>query len=1400
MADNPIGNLVVRLDFDGTAFERGITAAKRELHGYGNAMRTSITAAKDHGYAMDYSNKALNNMQVTYQGLNARVGQLQGLMTKEEAQNGRNTAVWSRYSNELNKHKSEMYALSQEYDAFQKQAMIANNPFTKMSEGMMATGNHLRNLGQGFTEAGQTIGMMAGAVTAGGALFVKQAIDFESGMIAVQKTTNATSSEMGIFERDIKRLAGTMPIAISELQALASIAGQLGVPQSELSDFTEVMAMMGTATSLSAEQAAEAFARFTNITGTGTTTLRSLGSAVVDLGNNFATTETEIMNLATMLVGTLNTVGVSEPQILGLSAAMSALGITAERGGSSMSKFFVDMSSAVSEGEESLASLAEVARMSSDEFATLFQEDAMGAFTAFIDGLAMTAAEGGDVLKILEDLGINEIRLRDTILRLANGHEVLHSALDKSNEAYAKANALQEEYDLLAASTAAQVQVAKNQFSLLAIQVGQALLPAILDLLNSGDGLLQFLQGAADWFTGLDDSVKRNIVTWSALSVALAPVLMGIGSFLNLGGNVFRIVAGISGGIGKLGGSIMAAFAPDITGKVATFASGMAKLGLIQFGTIAGGIALVYGAYRLLNDDAIKANQAMADFPSITDITHAQAEALRAVQTEVMELGVQLNTLDTDTDLTAVNDNVGTLAEAVKKVNNERIESLRESLARLPESVRESLEAGVEATIANMEAQVARADEIVARIQKITDVGFDDSGVLRPEYVLEYKTLTDELIHYYAISLAETAEQYAEFQSYLTGSVTNMTRNQLAEREKFIAQSIQQEVELYEEQKNDILHIAQETGAGKELVNENLEKVERAHIARMTALQEEYIRTIAAKFDTLTEDEQMRMFGTTNYEEYLRGLADTFGMTFEEIQSIINRVDFDMPVDKLITAFDKLDSKSKETASKWNTTMNTFAESLEDGLGKPLSEVTFDDIHENIDMFIQKAHEAGLAWEDLSELSTSPEIDDTNLKELMALMAQAMDSWKYMEFEDKVAKVTVEGEEALKNITEAYGVEWSSVEDHWITAGVKFEGAEQIAAALYNAGLWEQMDLEDKKAIITALFNNDELTSNPMFEEIWNSDDKMTQLLLDIFWGGEDAAEKVHALLVEWGILEESDTVELNTNTNAEETEAELGAVRDTHQFLGGLGVAHLRTSTNGETTINVLQRVGTTLSGLNGRVATVTVRVAGNAGLSLERISSQLTALNGRTATTYTQTIARGSVGRGLYSGTNYHTGGWAILGDGGKREPFMTPDGRFGVSPDHDTMYDLPIGSKVWSSISQFQREARNNGMLHQLLDYLPKYADGTNKSFLDSMSKISIPDSVMQGIANNMTQPIIIQNGDEEALNVVIGLLQQLLRKDSGFYVDSRDLSRSIEKPLQNRTRRSDKQRQRMGGLHR
>ena len=74
-----------------------------------------------------------------------------------------------------------------------------------------------------------------------------------------------------------------------------------------------------------------------------------------------------------------------------------------------------------------------------------------------------------------------------------------------------------------------------------------------------------------------------------------------------------------------------------------------------------------------------------------------------------------------------------------------------------------------------------------------------------------------------------------------------------------------------------------------------------------------------------------------------------------------------------------------------------------------------------------------------------------------------------------------------------------------------------------------------------------------------------------------------------------------------------------------------------------------------------------------------------------YTATSATGQQGVGYRAtGDDSFKGGPAVLGDGGREEPFLTPSGYFGISPDTDTFYpNLPKGTKIWPSIQHFRMD---------------------------------------------------------------------------------------------------------------
>lgn len=75
---------------------------------------------------------------------------------------------------------------------------------------------------------------------------------------------------------------------------------------------------------------------------------------------------------------------------------------------------------------------------------------------------------------------------------------------------------------------------------------------------------------------------------------------------------------------------------------------------------------------------------------------------------------------------------------------------------------------------------------------------------------------------------------------------------------------------------------------------------------------------------------------------------------------------------------------------------------------------------------------------------------------------------------------------------------------------------------------------------------------------------------------------------------------------------------------------------------------------------------------------------------------------------GTEGHPGGPAILGDGGGRELFRTPQGVVGLSPATDTLYNLPKGTSVLSAPKT-----------RKFLGKVPKYAKGVGDFFSDSYS---------------------------------------------------------------------------------
>lgn len=366
---------------------------------------------------------------------------------------------------------------------------------------------------------------VATAAAAAGIAAIKTGIDFESAFAGVKKTVNATDEQLAQLRDGILGMSEDMPQTAAQISSVAEAAGQLGIKTENVLDFTRVMADLGVATNMSAEEAATSLARLANITQMPQSEFSRLGSTVVALGNNLATTEAEITAMSLRVAAAGKQVGMTEAQIMGFSGALSSVGIEAEAGGTAFSKLVSDIQLATVKGGKDLQNFADVAGMSASEFAQSFKDDATTAIIAFITGLSKVGDQGKSAIQVLDEMGITEIRMRDALLRAAGASGVFTQALDIGTTAWEENAALTKEAEQRYATLESRLLILKNSLSNLGI--------AIYD--NIRDPLADATGEATESINELTNSIRSGGLTKSlnTLGTSLGNFVKQLGEAAN---------------------------------------------------------------------------------------------------------------------------------------------------------------------------------------------------------------------------------------------------------------------------------------------------------------------------------------------------------------------------------------------------------------------------------------------------------------------------------------------------------------------------------------------------------------------------------------------------------------------------------------------------------------------------------------------------------------------------------------------------------------------------------------------------------------------------------------------------------------------------------------------------
>ncbi|HFD6468637.1 TPA: phage tail tape measure protein [Enterococcus faecium] len=1147
----PLGNMIIKLDLDSSAFSKGLAGAK-------NAVNHQMKAMKSQMQVMNSSGNSLGALQAKYNGLG---GVLQAnekqveLLTKAYKDsfdsNGNATASTAKYANQLN----QATARSASYESQMKTTVgqiarmkVETEGFTgklkSNSDVLINSGKKIEAFGKGVSGIGSalTVGVTA-PIVAGATAVTSAAISWESAFAGVKKTNDEVVDSNGNvvysysdLEKGLRDLATKLPASHQEIANVAEAAGQLGIKTENVVSFTKTMVDMGESTNMSAETAATSLARLANITKLPQDKFSNLGAAIVDLGNNFATTESEITEMALRLAGAGSQIGLSQGDILGLSAALSSVGIEAEMGGSAISKVMVNMQVAAKTGlgqmedltaktgktrrelelmssnsskdfkdlagsigmtasemtgimkaSSNLENFGKIAGMSAQDFKKAFEEDAIGAIGKFIEGLGNAESQGTSAIEMLDEMGISEVRLRDSLLRAGNASDLFKDAVKRSNKAFGDNVALTDEANKRYETTESKLKMLKNEAVDAAIDLGGPFVDALRDGLEASKPLVKHLGNLAKTFSNLSEDQQRNIIKWIGLVAAIGPVTRAFGPVISIVGktktSIGKLsnsivdlaakaaekkaiesfsttvvtagttaaktagaggVGGLTTALGKTAGAATTAAGSSGIGAVTTSLGllGPALLGVVGVG---GALALGYGAWKTFGEEAWNSSQRVKEWGS--DVGSQVDSTLDTVKEKTNEtsgqFGLMVQGFDQDTG--PMVKNFETIGATIESSLTKKVEGLDNLLKNLPGTVTDSMKEIVENEKEINQSALEKIQENNDRIKEIREKASKEHRDISVAEAQMISDLSKNTAEQYVNTLDVSAEQRKAILNSMTGDVSQASKEQAETWLKSLG-----------EQRN----------------------ASQNHTAQMRKEQEKWLKDWGYNLDGefaqkyLAEWDKINDATTDGFDSQIAAIVEKYPeladkihlATGEVIAASANTSQYLIEDNqKLLDNTGYMADKLAENAKKNADTLKWVAKEGTDGAKEWNSLELLDkegNVKTNAPEIIKEASKNITTWNNLKMVLHDANID-SNAKKMIGEAAIANDLWRGMAWEDKEAVLQDEFSINVYKALESSG-KWDELDFEQKKAVLYSNTPEVMAETLFNLGLWNDYQPEIK--------------------------------------------------------------------------------------------------------------------------------------------------------------------------------------------------------------------------------------------------------------------------------------------------------------------------------------------------
>lgn len=1405
----PLGQMYIELGLDVSKFNPTLNGAKNAVKYFQSNVKALDSSLKNNGKNTDLLQAKYKTLGQAIEAQKSVLDQMKKSFDALEP----GTAKFDKAAAEIERENAKLAAMEGQLRSVQ-QALIAvgkensfANRINKFGDGLIKSGDKIKTFGDNVSSLGGklTTGLTLPLVASVG-MVTKAAVDYESAFAGVKKTVDETATvSYKNLSDGIRQMAKELPASAVEIANVAEVAGQLGIKAEDILTFSRTMIDMGESTNLSAEEAATAIAKIANILGLTSDEYGRFGASVVDLGNNFATTERDIVEMTNRLAAGGKLAGLTAPDILGLATAMSSVGIEAEAGGTAMTQTLTAIGNAVSltgkGAADDLNLIAKTAGMTSEEFQQAWKEKPVVALQSFIRGLKDAQEKGVNMNAILAQLGMTGIRQSNMLKSLALASDKMGDAVDRSNKAWKENTALTNEANKRYETTESQLKMFKNQITDLAIEFGGPLLKALREGLTAAKPWIDTLAKMAKQFSSMSEEQQRNVLKWGALTVGAGPALSILGKGFGIIGNLTKALGWLTKGTGKAvggmslmlktfqafrtTGNLSSAFKLASGGAVAlgnATASASTSTGLLTtsmgtlanpLGLIVGGLGLTTAALVYLGNEKDKARIKTEEFGSqLSDTARGELRSFQKTVDETSTAVANFGTHAGDADKVsgAFKKLYEEIATAADKTNK-RMEELGAKWGLSEDDIAKAKERNGQ-VVSNTEAMMNQINEIYQRHN-------GDASKFSQEEKEIILNNQNEMIKAKLSMMNLSADQQKAALQALNGDVRSLNETQLKHTKDVLKQALDEEKKLYENSKSELKELLDGKAIDQETYNKKLQTLEANHTQTMEALGSKYYQVM----QNLDAKVNARTGQSWNYWEEAKKVLEEYGLSYEEIGK------------KAAEASQKV-GNSHSILANYTSEMSKEVKEANDAWSLLVGNIDKNgnfQVKSNVKEVIGEAAKSAEGWEQLQFIAKTADIN-SNARVTIAEALVESGKWKDMTLEEK--QVIVKNQAGLQAIfdSETHLKIWNSmpakVKELLMKNADVMNKAEEASKALSN---YESLTPKQKE-----LLANDESIQKAVARSTdtlttWNATTPFTKDLkadpTNVLNNGQLSIDKITA----WNFASaETKSLDAVDNTSAAVGSAILSVNSPKQETPINLFAADQTGAVRNETSgainaikqydpVNILAKNGTNdtvsevKSGVNGiQDKTVTINARDNASGVLSGIKSWIDSVTGNF---FTNIFASKHA-----HGTNYHPGGLAIVNDqrnSNYKEMVTLPNGRSFIPQGRDVLLPLPRGSKVLRA-DKTRRLMREMGV--------PKYASGigipSDAKFLREMEQAQRNITIQTTSVQNRQDTDKVVSEMRILRASLEKLLTAILNKDTNAYLDSSKVTDIVTKTQKER----------------